>query len=197
MTKKEARIQQFEIAKAEMLAQGYQASDGVISVVKANVMALVTAGPIALVCFLLYLSVWKGVTFTFDLTTLLVWYVLFTVGIVVHELLHGIGWSLFTPRRFHNIHFGILWSMLTPYCHCDVPLNRNQYLVGGLFPLFVLGGGLFLVAMVSGSFFWLSLALLHIIAAGGDTTIALMLRKYPDAKLLDHPTQCGFVAFQK
>lgn len=45
------------------------------------------------------------------------------------------------------------------------------------------------------------LSLVNILSAGGDTTIACMELKYlkQDEKcyILDHPTNCGFVAFVK
>jgi len=54
---------------------------------------------------------------------------------------------------------------------------------------------------VSGSVLRLSLGLFNILAAGGDTTIACMLLRYLKydkcCYILDHPTDCGFVAFVK
>lgn len=48
-----------------------------------------------------------------------------------------------------------------------------------------------------GSGFFLILSLFNIIAAGGDTSIALMLLKHKNAMIIDHPTECGFWAFRK
>ena len=39
------------------------------------------------------------------------------------------------------------------------------------------------------------LSLMNILSAGGDTTIGLLLLKYKDGLFIDHPTDCGFVAF--
>ncbi|MPM97600.1 hypothetical protein SDC9_144775 [bioreactor metagenome] len=43
----------------------------------------------------------------------------------------------------------------------------------------------------------MSLSLLNILCAGGDITIVLLAFKYKDAIFIDHPTDCGFVAFTK
>ena len=35
------------------------------------------------------------------------------------------------------------------------------------------------------------------VSAGGDTTIALMLIRRRRSLIIDHPTKCGFTAFEK
>lgn len=48
---------------------------------------------------------------------------LFIMGAIVHELIHGITWACFATNKFRSIHYGIIWGVLTPYCHCDEPLT--------------------------------------------------------------------------
>ena len=45
------------------------------------------------------------------------------IGVVLHELLHGITWAMFNDKGFKSIKFGIIWKMLTPYCHSEEPLK--------------------------------------------------------------------------
>lgn len=73
----------------------------------------------------------------------------------------------------------------------------GQYIFGCLFPVFILGAGLYAVAFATGNATILWLALLNILAAGGDILIALMAAKYVGKKtyVLDHPTDCGFMAY--
>lgn len=191
------RIEQYNKVCNEMLLQGYTKHNKTISVLKANVMALVTAGPVAFVCFVLYMLKWKVTSFTFTIWAPLVFLTISLICIFVHELLHGLTWALFCKDGWKSIHLGFMWRSLTPYCTCKEPLNFKSYLLGGLMPFFILGIVWFGVAYVRGNLLLLTLSLFNILAAGGDTTIALMLLKYRKACIIDHPTECGFVAFTK
>lgn len=44
------------------------------------------------------------------------------IGIVFHELIHGIVWARYAKNGFKSNKFGILWKMMTPYCHCKESL---------------------------------------------------------------------------
>lgn len=43
----------------------------------------------------------------------------------------------------------------------------------------------------------LALSLFNVFAAGGDLTIVILLLKHRDKVIIDHPTECGFIAFSK
>jgi hypothetical protein len=77
------------------------------------------------------------------------------------------------------------------------PLSFSRYMIGSLMPLIVLGLGMFLIAIIAGSFFWFTQSVINILAAGGDLTIALMLLKHKSALIIDDPTKGGFWAFKK
>ena len=77
------------------------------------------------------------------------------------------------------------------------PLTFGKYLLGGLMPFLVLGLGLFLVALFAKNEMLLLCSLYNILCAGGDTTIACILLKHRHAVIIDHPTECGFWAFEK
>ena len=83
------------------------------------------------------------------------------------------------------------------YCHCKEPLEPGKYLFGCLFPGTVLGIGIYVAAFATGSNFLLWVSLFNVLAAGGDLLIAWYARKYRTGYVLDHPTECGFVIFQK
>lgn len=191
----------YEKQKKQYIEEGYEERQEVISVVKANVMAFVTAGPFVVLGVSLWVLAKRWGEGFFDLRSVGLFWIIFLVLIFVHELLHGIGWVFFTKRKWKSIYLGIMWEYLTPYCHCKEPLRPGQYLVGGLMPFAVLGAGMYAAALVSGSYMLFALSLLNMLCAGGDTTIACMLWKYLKQNdacyILDHPTQCGFVAFVK
>ncbi|MFZ2539004.1 MAG: DUF3267 domain-containing protein [Oscillospiraceae bacterium] len=198
---KEKRIENFNKMRAEKLAEGYQENICTISILKANLMALITAAPIALVCLFIYILKWNGIIFNGNGVEFFINWALFMVLMIafmaIHEVIHGITWGLFCKNKWKSIHLGVMWKQLTPYCTCKEPLKFGGYILGGLMPLFVLGIALFVVSLLTGNILLLLLSLFNIIGAGGDTTIALMLLKYKKACILDHPTECGFVAFTK
>lgn len=120
------------------------------------------------------------------------------VGIVVHELIHGLTWGLFAKSGFKSISFGVMWKMLTPYCHCSEPLKVPYYAIGGLMPLITLGVIPALVAIVIKSLFWLTMAIIFIAAAAGDIMIVWKLRKENrDNMILDHPSEAGYLVYEE
>ena len=196
-----ARKEAFEQARVELEAQGYRIHPLVISVVSANVGALATALPLDVVprrrilscCILSGRRVLPACRF---------WpfaFLAFVVLTVVHELVHGLTWSLFAKSGWKSVSFGVIWKYLTPYCTCNEALSRRAYIVGALMPTLVLGILPVLAAYATGSLFLLVVGLLTIPGGGGDLTIALkMLRFKPDGGevlYLDHPYECGLVAF--
>lgn len=195
--KEQVKLKKFEKIKEEMIKNGYTENSGTITVAKANIYALLTAGPIALICFIIYIRKWGSIVLEFTPATTLLFFISIIACIVIHEFLHGITWSLFCKEGFKSISFGVMWKSLTPYCNCKEPLNFKAYLTGGLMPLLILGILLFIVSLFTGNSLLMNLSMINILCAGGDTTIALLLCKYKDALFIDHPTDCGFVAFTK
>ena len=122
---------------------------------------------------------------------------LFLVTAYIHEVLHGVGWCLGTKKKWKSIYIGMMWSSLTPYCHCKEPLEPGKYLIGCLLPGTLLGLGIYLAAFLTGSNVLLWLSLLNVLGAGGDLLIAWYARRYRTGYVLDHPTECGFLIFQK
>ncbi|HCW07588.1 MAG TPA: DUF3267 domain-containing protein, partial [Cytophagales bacterium] len=87
------------------------------------------------------------------------------VGVVVHELLHGITWSLFARRGFKSIRFGVVWKYLSPYCHCNEALTVKQYIIGAIMPGVVLGILPLLLALVTGNMPLLLFGIIFTVAA--------------------------------
>jgi len=191
----EQRIELFNQTREAYEKEGYTCEEHTISILKANVMALLLAGPIAIVSSVIFgiINDVEGEIHDFSLMFL----ILFLISIVVHEGLHGLGWSLASEKGWKSIHFGVIWKALTPYCCCTEPMDSKKYLLGGALPLAVLGFGLSIVAFVTGSVLINSLAFISIICAGGDLTIMIMLIKQRNKLIVDHPNKCGFYTFRK
>ena len=193
-----ARQENFERIRAGLEAQGWKGTQHTISILRANLMAFVTAGPFAALCAALFLTGGKlqgGLDFSWASWGLFV--LLMIASAFAHECLHGLTWGIFCRNGFRSIHIGFQKKTLTPYCCCLEALPSGAYLLGALMPFMILGFGFFAVSMATGRFLWLLLGMFNILAAGGDTTIAGMLLRRRRALIVDHPTECGFWAFSK
>lgn len=191
------RVAKFEEMKETLENEGYKGKQCTISVLKANLMAFVTAGPIAVICLFIYLKMSPQLQGSFSMYGIGAFFIAILASIFIHEFIHGITWSLFCKNRWKSIHIGMMWRQLTPFCCCLEPLKFRSYILGGLMPLLILGLGLFGVALVTQNMFVLGVSLMNILVAGGDTTIVVMLLKHKEAVIIDHPAECGFWAFSK
>lgn len=190
------RQQAMEQLISDFIAKGYTAQTKAISMTKANLYALVTGGPLALVLFIVYITKWKGGSL--GLAELGLFFIGMFALIVLHELVHGVTWGAFCKNKWKSIRFGIMVEMLTPYCHCMEPLTPSQYIIGALMPLVITGLIPYVISYLTGNFFLMVLSMMLIIGAGGDISAMLMLlREKNIALLLDHPTLCGCVIFRK
>ena len=173
-----------------------QKTDLSVSMMAANFLSLLIAVPLIVVLGGLYLLRWWGKlqagTFVIEPGAVLLFLGFFLVGIVAHELIHAGSWMLFGRLPRSAIAFGIDKKTLSPYAHCKVPLEVNQYRLGGVMPGLVMGILPALAAVITGSGWLLEFGLLFTLAAGGDFLILWLIRKVPAGKLVeDHPTRGG------
>jgi len=120
------------------------------------------------------------------------------LGILIHELIHGITFSFFAKTGFKAIKFGVIWKMLTPYCHCKEPLLVKNYIIGGIMPAFILGFLPFIYSLLFGNVFWLIFAIFFTVAAFGDFYIIYLLRnENKNSMVLDHPSEVGCFVFKE
>lgn len=195
------RLEKFEALSDDLIRQGYRRTELTISIVKANIFAIglmVAALVIGLVLFFLANDL---DSVTIRRVNPLLWILAFAVLIVVHELIHGVSWAIFTEHHFGDIAFGFMKQYLTPYCACAVPLSKGQYIFGALMPLLLVGIMPMIIGILSGSFFWLLIGAALVAGAGGDIQIVGNILRYKseadDILYIDHPTQAGGVIFEK
>ncbi len=118
------------------------------------------------------------------------------LGIIAHELLHGLAWSYFTRRGWKSIKFGVMWEMITPYCHCEEPLKMKPYRFGTWLPAIVLGIIPSGIALVTGYLPLMLFGFFFTFAAGGDFIMLWLLRKEPgDSIIADHPDKIGCIIY--
>lgn len=195
------RKNDFEKISSEMQQKGYKIKNMTINIRQAKPLCLLIMLPFMALAFWIYYKV-NG----FDLDCLswgflVVLLMLILCLSILHELIHGITWSIFAKNHFHSIDFGFIWSSFSPYCTCSEPLEKWQYLLGTAMPTLVLGGGAAVVSVMTNQLLLFILAEYMILSGGGDFLIILKSMLYRTDKqesvYCDHPYECGFVVFEK
>ena len=188
--------------------ENYQQQKLTIDLVWANIFAILIIIPVFFVFGLPFYLIWLS---EMDISGILEYginrfdnlngFVIFGAiifGFLLHELIHGITWSIFAKNGFKSIKFGILWKMLTPYCHCKEPLKINHYILGAITPAIILGFLPSVLAIIIGNFEMLLFGILFIMAAGGDfLIIKLLWKENRDDIVLDHPSEAGCTVYRK
>lgn len=205
MTKdEEIRVNNFNKATEKLLKEVYQSKDVNIGMFKAHLLTIILLGPLVFLILKIYERIYSPYNLAYillDSKSLLLLGITIIVLTVVHEVLHGFTWSLFTPRGIKDISFGFILKYLSPYCTCKVPLKRWQYTLGVLMPLIVLGIIPTIIGLFAGIASITIIGALFIIGAGGDLVMVYLLMSYkPERKDLlvyDNPTKMGVRFFER
>ena len=172
------------------------AYEATVSMLHANLMAFLMI-PLAFLLFWLpYWAAWQTWPFaTFvapSLPGVLTLVLVFGLSLIVHELLHAVGFWLVGGVPLNRVKFGFSWQGFAPYAHCQDPLQTTAYRISVALPGLFLGvlPGLAGVAVQQPLLvMWATLMLL---AAGGDTAVLWAVRKVRStARVLDHPKKVG------
>jgi hypothetical protein len=186
----------------------YQQQKLTIDLVWANVFAILILIPILIVFGLPYYFIWlsdmdssglgKYILQIIDNWNGFYIFGVIIIGLLLHELIHGITWAIFIKNGFKSIKFGILWKMLTPYCHCKEPLIIKHYILGAITPAIILGFIPSILALILGDFELLLFGILFIMSAGGDfLVINLLWKENSDDVVQDHPSEAGCMIYRK
>jgi len=120
-------------------------------------------------------------------------------GIILHELIHGIFFAVFSENKFKSVKFGIMPAkkLFSPYCHCREVLNIKHYQIAIIMPLIILGLIPSIVSIFIGNillFFW---GIIFIAAGSGDILIFIKtLKEKKDSIILDHQSEAGYYVFK-
>ena len=169
-----------------------------ISMAQANLVGIGLMIPAALLLALPYVALWSWEAFgnawntTLALENVPVALGVFAVGIVLHELIHGLTWTYFGKKPRNAITYGFKLKTLTPYAHCVEPMDVRAYRLGAAMPGLLLGVLPWLAGVVTGNGPVLIFGLVFTLAALGDAMILWLIRGVaPGSLVLDHPTQAG------
>jgi hypothetical protein len=189
---------------------GYKKELLTFDLMKANLYAIFSIIPILILYGVPFVLLWRNTFSKVALKnfiaefTLGIWgnfvsiLLVMTIGIIVHELIHGITWAMYAKNSFKSIKFGVLWKALTPYCHCSEPLKVKHYITGGIMPAIILGFLPFVYSLFTGNALWLFFGIFFTMSAVGDFLIVNLVRKENmNSLVLDHPSEVGCYVFRK
>jgi hypothetical protein len=154
---------------------------------------------ILVACALPYLLLWGPASLGAGFSQIGLWFIpVFILGVVVHELLHGLGWLWWGKLAPADIKFGFHWKVLMPYAHARTPMGVRAYRWGAALPGIVTGGLPALAGLVLGQPVLLIMGTIFVLAAVGDLMILWAIRKLPiTARVLDHPTLPGCLVLRE
>lgn len=185
-----------------MNLENYTKEAKIIDLALANKVALKYFAVFSFVFGLPYYVIW-GFNFSSfllknNILTALLPFLILILGIIVHELIHGIFFSIFASKGFKSIKFGILWKMLTPYCHCKEPLKIKHYIIALMAPLVILGIVPAIISLFIGNLPLLIFGIFFSGAAAGDLMIYSLIKKENHEDYVqDHPSEAGYYIFRK
>ncbi len=168
-----------------------------ISIVKANVFAIVLMVVSAIAFLPPFFMIWKDRKTVSELFggfgNWSIVPILMIAGILVHELIHGLTWACFARNGWKSISFGVIWKLLTPYCHCNEPMRIPGYMMGAMMPCIVLGIIPAIASLFVGSLPLLVWGVFFVAAAAGDIWMTWLLTKENrNSFVLDHLSEAGF-----
>jgi hypothetical protein len=187
--------------------ENYTQEEFTIDVSKVQIGAILYTAPFLLLFSGFFFLIWKdsydiiGLQMriaTFGVKLHFISLVIIIVGIIVHELIHGICFAYFAKNKFKSIKFGVIWKWVTPYCHCKEPLTIKACIIVAAMPGIVLGFLPCIFSIFLGNLGLLLFGLFFTLAAGGDFMMIFKLRKEPiDNLYQDHPDKIGGIVYRK
>ena len=151
------------------VVEGYEPQKKTISILWANVLGIVMFVVFGVLGYLALFLLWGGENVPFYGWIIFPFTLLFFVGVVIHELIHGLTWIGLTRNGFRHLKFGLMTGAV--YCHIDVPMKKHHYVIGALMPLILVGIVTTIVGICVGSLLWTMVGVALISGAAGDIMI--------------------------
>ncbi len=162
-----------------------------------GVLLIAVVVPFIFVHFQSFVSYFSDFSWFMFLQDCFLFIAIILLGIVLHEVIHGLTWALFVNKRLRAIKFGVMWRYLTPYCHCKGYLRVKHYIAGVIMPAIILGVIPTLWAFITGNVMLFFLGIYFIVAASGDFLVIYLLRnEHSNSYVRDHETQPGCIVYK-
>ena len=107
-------------------------------------------------------------------------FILMFIWLIIHELLHGLGFSLFKCVKKENITFGMFLEKGVFYCMCKQNIPKGVILTSLLFPVTIIGVITLIIGMILNHYELVFLSILNIVSSIGDIVMTIYFLKAPN-----------------
>ncbi|HHU43273.1 MAG: DUF3267 domain-containing protein [Bacillota bacterium] len=108
--------------------------------------------------------------------------------VIVHELLHALGFIIFGKAKPSDIKFGVVPKHGMVYCSCKKPMPKKAYMLALIFPVILTGLIPIIFVTIWGNLIWIFLFAVMVSGGAGDLMMFKSLTKYDkDQLIMDHP----------
>lgn len=115
------------------------------------------------------------------------------LGIVLHELIHALTFSLFLPSKLKGVQFGFNKEHGIPFVHIIEPISIIGFRIGAIMPLIILGLFPVIFGFILGHISLTLFGIIFIISSSGDILLINKTRKLNNHQLVeDLPDEVGF-----
>ena len=97
--------------------------------------------------------------------------------LMLHEILHGIGFAIFKEVNKKNIVFGMALEKGVFYCMCKQKISKKVILTSLLFPVTIIGLITLIIGIMIHSYYLVVLSILNIAGAVGDLVMTVFFLK--------------------
>lgn len=104
-------------------------------------------------------------------------FIVYIFGIVIHELIHGLFFVIFSKNKFKSVKFGIKPKHGAAYCICTEPLKIKHFIIVTIMPAIILGFIPGLISLILGNIYFLVFSLIFIMGASGDFLVIFKMIK--------------------
>jgi len=201
------------MVKESLVNENYIQEKVIINIIWANIFGIIVF-IIALVIFgILFAFLWN-VKFAQEtnllniprgniLQSLLFFFIymlILIIGIILHELIHGIVFARYAKNKYKSIKFGIMpkEKLFSPYCHCKEILRIDHYKMAIIMPTIILGIIPAVISLIIGNIMLLFFGIVFICAGGGDILMLMKILKEKNSDLVyDLPDEAGFIVYRE
>lgn len=141
-----------------------------------NILAIL----LFLVLFLLMYLLGYDLAKLFLVGDIVVILVLLVFWLMLHEVLHGIGFSIFKSVDRKNVVYGMALEKGVFYCMCKQKIRKNVIFAALLFPLIIIGVITLIIGCIINSYLLMLLSILNIMGSIGDIMMSIYFYKCPD-----------------
>ncbi|MFP7170684.1 DUF3267 domain-containing protein [Terribacillus sp. 7520-G] len=137
-----------------------------------------------------------GFEFHISLSGIAVIFLLTIIGIILHELLHGVGFVVFGHVKPNQVKYGFSMKDGAAYAHCMTPITLRAYRMALLLPVILTGLVPLLFSYMTGNGILLTVSVILTAGGVGDWIIFRSLTKYEARQfVMDHPTEVGYFIY--